>query len=136
MLRLEKNRGRTSLCPFGAGELNQAPTRTLRIGLSRLADRFDVGEFPSSIEIGLGRSIKPKVGEPAFSRQGLNPVARQTPSAAGDRHGPRTEWIEMPSGNNWQQPRGQPPIFFYLANHAQGAGGSRTLRVERTDCFQ
>jgi hypothetical protein len=84
------------------------------MGLSRLADRFDVGEFPSSIEIGLGRSIKPKVGEPAFSRQGLNPVARQTPSAAGDRHGPRTEWIVLPSGNNWQQPRGQPPIFSIL----------------------
>jgi hypothetical protein len=113
--------------PLRRGNLTK-PSRTLRMGLSRLADRFDVGELPSSIEIGLGRSIKPKVGEPAFSRQGLNPVARQTPSAAGDRHGPRTEWIVLPSGNYWQQPRGQPPIFFYLANHAQGAGGSRTLR--------
>ena len=81
-----KNRGRT-LCPFGAGELNQAPTRTLRMGLSRSADRFDVGELPSSIEIGLGRPIKTKVGEPAFSRKGLNPVAR--------RFSTRCSWSEV-----------------------------------------
>jgi len=75
---------------------------------------MEIGELPSSIEIGVGRSIETKVGEPAFSRQGLNPVARQTPSAAGDRHGPRTEGIVLPSGNYWQQPRGQPPIFSIL----------------------
>jgi hypothetical protein len=47
------------------------------MGLSRSTDGFDVGELPSSIEIGVGRSIETKVGEPAFSR--IAPVDHNFP---------------------------------------------------------
>ena len=42
--------------------------------------QLDIRQHPCPVEVGLRGAVEPEVGEPAFARQGLDPVLRRLAS--------------------------------------------------------